>query len=99
MIQTTLVDDVQPLRDVTYALTARIEVCECNVGETEEVKASRVVIGMLWEDMDQLKFTYMSMIFWTLELQEFPEIPLVTTGDVMRVTQIVDPKSKAVTDE
>lgn len=54
---------------------------------------------MLWEDMDQLKFTYMSMIFWTLELPEFPEIPPVTTGDVMRVTQIVDPKSKAVTDE
>uniref|UniRef100_M1DFR2 Polyprotein protein n=1 Tax=Solanum tuberosum TaxID=4113 RepID=M1DFR2_SOLTU len=95
MIQTALADAVTPLSAAIDAFLARIEMCERSQGATEEVTALRATIVVLRGNVDQLKFTDMSMIFGTVDIPYDPDMPPATTGDEVRVEQTANPEFEA----
>jgi len=66
------------------------------------VTTVNAAIAELRKDVDQLKSTYMSIIFVTVEIPDMPadaDVPLTTTGDEVRVEEVVAAESEADTDE
>lgn len=68
--QRTLGDFVTLLSAIIDSLAARITVCECVQGATEEVSALNAAIAALRSDVDQLKPRDMSIIFGMVEIPD-----------------------------
>ncbi|XP_049378081.1 uncharacterized protein LOC125842820 [Solanum stenotomum] len=101
MIQTSLSDAVTPLSVTIDSLAARITVYERGQGVTDEVTTLKAAIAALRRDVDQLKFTDMSMIFGMVEIPDVPvepDMPATTTKDDVRVEEAADPESEVETD-
>ncbi|KAG5568515.1 hypothetical protein H5410_064457, partial [Solanum commersonii] len=62
-----------------------------DIGATNEVTTLKTAIAELRKDMDQVKSTYMSMIFGTVEIPDMPAdtvVPPATTGDEVQVEEL-----------
>ncbi|XP_049364616.1 uncharacterized protein LOC125829443 [Solanum verrucosum] len=102
MIERALADVVAPLRSTIDALVAKLAVCECSQGATEEVTALKASMTAPRRDVDQLKSIDMSMIFGTMEISDMsvdPNMHLATTGDEVRVAEVIATVSDVETDE
>ncbi|XP_049397416.1 uncharacterized protein LOC125861599 [Solanum stenotomum] len=101
MIQTTLADVVAPSSTID-ALTVMKVVCQRGQGATEEVTALKATITELRRNVDQLESTDISMLFGMVEIPDVPvepNIPPVTTRDVVRADEVSDPEFEAEMDE
>ncbi|KAG5610239.1 hypothetical protein H5410_021520, partial [Solanum commersonii] len=91
-----------PLRASIDSLTAIVEVCERGQGVTDVVITLKADITGLRKDVDQLKSTTFTSVFWMVQIPDYPSTdispcyvaPPTTTGDEIRA----DVKSEAETD-
>jgi len=102
MIERVLTASVTPLSVSIDTLAARIAVCEQGQGAIDEVTDLMAAIVKLRKDVDQMKSTYMSMIFGTVDIPDMPadmEVPLATIGEEVRAEGVVAAESEVETDK
>ncbi|XP_049364534.1 uncharacterized protein LOC125829340 [Solanum verrucosum] len=102
MIERALTATLTPLSVSINDLAIRIYVCMRGHVATHEVTALKTVIAELRKDVDQLKFTDMSMIFGTMEIPDMPcdsNVPPATARDEVQVHELAAAESEAETDE